>query len=113
MTVIAAAISIAHSSSRSGPISTSKRTIASRMATNWTFAFSLPQIEGAKHGPVGGDDAAQAEDEELAPDDDDGHPRRGTTDLDERDQGPRTRSLSAVVSRNEPSVVVTRQRRAR
>ena len=50
ITVTKAAASIAHSSSRSGPSGSSYRRMASRIATNWTFVFSFPQIEGAKTG---------------------------------------------------------------
>src|SRR5947199_325998 len=50
-TVITAAASSAHSSSRSGPMSPPHWTIARKMAMNWTFVFSLPQIEGGKTVP--------------------------------------------------------------
>jgi len=59
-----------------------------------------------------GDGGAQAEDGELAGDDDQRHPRRRPMDGDQPDQRGGDQQLVAVVSRNDPSVVVTFQRRA-
>ena len=66
-----------------------------------------------EHGSLGRNDASEPEDQELAPDDDHRDPDRSSVDVDEGDQPPETSSLSAVVSRKEPNVVVRAQRRAR
>src|SRR5438876_1943443 len=52
ITVITAAATMTHWSRSSGPSWCWYRRRASRIARNWTAAFSLPQIDGSKTGPV-------------------------------------------------------------
>ena len=87
--------------------------MASAIATNCTVVLILPSIDGSMTSPADGDRAAQAQD----------HDSRATMISAIHGEArptatsaistPETSSLSAVVSRNEPSVVVTPQRRAR
>src|SRR6185312_3047628 len=112
-TVISAAISIATSSRRHEPMSTAGWTIASRMATNWVFVFSFPQMDGFITMPSAATRPRRpmitssrpmmivATQAEALPTD------TSATSV------PDVSSLSAVVSRNDPSVVSIRQRRAR
>jgi hypothetical protein len=50
-TVIAAATIIAHSSTRRGPSGPPRWRIARKIAMNWAFVFSFPQIDGGKTVP--------------------------------------------------------------
>ena len=113
MTVTTAATIIAHSSKYSGPIGSPKRMIASRIATNWTFVLSLPQIEGANTVPSAATTPRRPRISNSRPmmiTAIHGEARPTSTSAI---SAPATSSLSAVVSRKEPKVVVCAQRRAR
>jgi len=93
---------------------TSGRQIARKMARNCTFAFSLPQIEGRITVP------SPAVTAPRSPMTSSSRPMMmNATHIEHRPTAtsetstPDTSSLSAVVSRKLPSVVVCFQRRAR
>ena len=109
-----AATSIASWSRRRGPTEIPGRQIASRIAANWTFALSLPQIEGLSTVPSAAVTAPRRPRINSS--------RPTITNASHADarpvatseiKTPDTRSLSAVVSRKLPSVVAFFQRRAR
>jgi hypothetical protein len=112
MTVTAAATSIAHSSRYAPAIGPPGRRIASRIAMNWIVVLSLPQIEGVITAPSTATAPRSPRITSSRPTtiaaihgDTRSLPTSATST-------PVTSSLSAVVSRNEPSVVVIPQRRA-
>ena len=113
ITVIAAAAIIAHSSRRSGPMSPLQRTIARKIATNWTFVLSFPQIDGGKTVPSAATTPRSPRINSSRPTMIAAIQAEARSTSTSAISAPVTSSLSAVVSRNEPSLVVTAHRRAR
>src|SRR5919206_1110427 len=110
--VIAAATTMTHSSRNCPAMRSPGRRMASRMATNWTVVLSLPHIDGCMTAPSAATTARRPRMMSSRP------TMIAAIQLDTRSaptsamSTPETSSLSAVVSRNEPSVVVISQRRA-
>ena len=80
---------------------------------NWTFAFSFPASEGAKTVPSAATTPRSPRITSSRPMMIIAIHAEARSTATSATSAPETRSLSAVVSRKEPSVVVTSQRRAR